>query len=209
MNIYRTIRKLAWKASIVGLSRGPHITRYSMYDTLQKIGTSLPRKQGRVLSISHSNKLVKILGLQPTEIVSANYPEHNILNLNFPDSYFDYVISDQVLEHIEGNPFQAIKECQRILKPNGIAVHTTCFINPIHGSPSDFWRFTPDALSLLHKDWSKIIEAGSWGNFDVWTIVKDGLRFVGIPHAKWHPLHKLATKNDPLWPIVTWIIAKK
>jgi SAM-dependent methyltransferase len=209
MNIYRKLREWAWLGSMVGLARGPHITRYAMYDRLQSIAHKLPNKGGRVLSISHSDNLASLVGLQPSEIVSANYPEHNFICLNFPDESFDYVVSDQVLEHVEGDPYDAIRECHRLLRPGGIALHTTCFINPVHGVPKDFWRFTPDALALLHQDWSEIIEVGGWGNFNVWSAIQDGLRFVGVPHAKWHPLHKLAVKNDPAWPIVTWVIARK
>lgn len=209
MNVYRTLRKLAWKASMKGLPRGPHITRYFMYDRLGSSARLLPQRSGRILSISHSTNLVQVLALQATELVEANYPDHNMLCLSFADNTFDFVLSDQVLEHVEGNPQQAIDECYRILKPGGIAVHTTCFINPVHGVPKDFWRFTPEALCLLHRTWSEIIEYGGWGNFAVWSIIQDGLRFEGIPHAKWHPLHRLATTNDPLWPIVTWIMAQK
>ena len=209
MNVYRKVRKLAWKVSMKGLPRGPHITRYFMYNRLASVGPLLPRRSGRVLSISHSANLSTLLRLQPTDIVEANHPEHNILSLNFADASYDFVLSDQVLEHVEGNPQQAINECHRILKPGGVAVHTTCFINPVHEVPKDFWRFTPEALCLLHRGWSQIIEYGGWGNFAVWSVVKDGLRFEGVPHARWHPLHRLATRNDPLWPIVTWIVAKK
>lgn len=209
MNIYRRLRNLAWRASMKGLSRGPHITRYYMYDRLQSIGSKLPRKSGRVLSISRSENLADLIGLEPNEIVSANYPEHNFLSLAFEDESFDYVLSDQVLEHIEGNPQKAINESYRVLRPGGIAIHTTCFVNPVHGVPKNFWRFTPDALSLLHSNWRKVIEVNGWGNFQVWSVVQDGIRFAGVPHAKWHPLHKLAVKNDPLWPIVTWIVAEK
>lgn len=161
------------------------------------------------VSISHSENLADLVGLQASEIVSADYPEHNFLSLAFNDESFDYILSDQVLEHIEGNPQQAIDESYRILRPGGIAIHTTCFINPIHGLPNDFWRFSPYALSLLHSNWREVIEVGGWGNFQVWSIVQDGIRFSKIPHAKWHPLHKLAVKNDPLWPISTWIVSKK
>lgn len=209
MNIYRKLRGWAWRASMKGLTLGPHITRYFMYKRLHSVGAKLPHRGGRVLSISHSVNLADLIGLQPSEVITANYPEHNFLSLGFPDASFDYVLSDQVLEHVEGDPSQAISECHRVLRPGGIALHTTCFINPIHDEPLDFWRFTPDALSLLHRGWSDVIEVGGWGNFQVWSVVQDGIRFLGVPHAKWHPLHKIAMKNDPLWPIVTWIVARK
>jgi SAM-dependent methyltransferase len=178
-----------------------------MYQRLSEL--ELPMRSGRVLSISDSENLASLLRIKATEIVPANYPEHNILALRLPDSSFDFVLSDQVLEHVEGDPQTAINECWRVLRSGGIAVHTTCFINPVHGAPKDFWRFTPEALRLLHLQWSEILECGGWGNFDVWDVVAEGMRFVGIPHAKWHPLHKIATRNDPLWPISVWVVARK
>lgn len=192
-----------------GLARGPHITRYYMYDHLREIGRLLPERTGRVLSISHSKNLGELLGVRPTEVVEASYPDHNILSLRFEDGSFDFVLSDQVLEHVEGNPQKAVDECYRVLRPGGIAVHTTCFINPIHMVPKDFWRFTPDALRLLHNSFSQVIDSGGWGNFKVWSLTEIGLRWTGVPHAKWHPFHKRAMENDPLWPIVTWIVARK
>jgi SAM-dependent methyltransferase len=210
MNVYRKIRNLVWRASMVGLPRGPHVTRYYMYRYLANVvAARLPKVSGRVLSVSGSAKLLDVLNLQPTETLSADYPDYNFLDLAFPNDSFDFVLSDQVLEHVEGNPQSAIDESHRVLRPGGIAVHTTCFINPVHGEPRDFWRFTPDALALLHRNWTKIIDVGGWGNFSVWVAVKDGIRWAGVPHAKWHPLHKLAIRNDPDWPISTWIVAQK
>lgn len=209
MGIYRKTRHLAWRASMSWLARGPHITRYSMYKRLQEIAPALPNRDGRVLSVSHSRALAEAVQLEPCELVDADYPDHNILSLGFANESFDYVLSDQVLEHVEGDPFQAISECHRVLRTGGIAIHTTCFINPIHDGPGDYWRFTPEALALLHNEWSEVIESGGWGNFKAWTMMNDGLRFIGVPHSKWHPLHRCAVLNDPLWPIVTWVIARK
>jgi len=192
-----------------GLKRGPHITRYAMYQRLSTIGKTFLNKNGSVLSISKSASICDILELSPKEITEVNYPDQNVLSLNFNDNSFDYVVSDQVLEHVEGDPQKAIDECWRVLRPGGLAVHTTCFINPVHGFPKDFWRFTPDALRLLHHKFTEIIECDGWGNFEALLFMRNSLRFEPIPHLKWHPIHRLATRNDTEWPIVTWIIAKK
>jgi SAM-dependent methyltransferase len=209
MNPYRLLRKLLWKASMVGLSRGPHITRYAMYRHLADLAHGLPNRRGQALSISHSERLLQVLGIDATPLTAANYPECNFLELGYPDGSFDFVVSDQVLEHVEGNPQRAVDESWRVLRPGGLAIHTTCFINPLHGAPKDFWRFTPEALALLHRNFSEIIDVGGWGNFAVWSLVRDGLRHAGVPHAAWHPMHRIATMNDPRWPIVTWVVARK
>jgi hypothetical protein len=100
MNPFIKLRRLVWKAAMLGLPRGPHVTRYTMYERLRALGAKLPKQPGRVLSISASENIAELLGLQSTEIVAANYPEHNVLQLGFDDNVFDYVVSDQVLEHI-------------------------------------------------------------------------------------------------------------
>jgi SAM-dependent methyltransferase len=193
---------------MAGLRRGPHITRYYMYQHLSRFRIS-PAAGAKVLSISHSSELCRLLGLADSDVTEANYPEYNILSLRLDDCSFDYVVSDQVLEHVEGDPQRAVDETFRILKHGGTAIHTTCFINPVHKDPSDFWRFTPDALALLCQRFSKIIDVGGWGNPYVWVVASLGLRWDGVPEARWHPLHRVAMKNDEEWPIVTWVIARK
>lgn len=196
------------RLSMVGFERGPHVTRYFMYEHLPSVLKDRPRA-GKVLSISHSTRLCKVLGLGDLQITEANYPASNILSLPFPDNEFDYVVSDQVLEHVEGNPQQAVDECFRVLKAGGVATHTTCLIQPIHPSPMDLWRFTPDGLRYLCRTASTIIDSGAWGNLYVLLYTSLGLRNDGVPKAKWHPVHSLATICAPSWPIVTWIAARK
>jgi SAM-dependent methyltransferase len=198
----------------VGTSRmecGAHITRYFMYEKLKTLVNDPTKGAGKtILSISHSETLIRCLGLESARVVEANYPEYSATDLSdFGSGGFDYVLSDQVLEHVEGDPQRVFEETLRLLKPGGIAVHTTCFINPIHGWPSDFWRFTPNCLSMLAKQFSEIIEVGGFGNRATWVMDYLGLRFAPVPHAKWHPLHIAATKNDPMWPVSTWIVARK
>lgn len=205
--ILKIIRKL-YGFTIVGLSKGAHITRYYMYKHLSTY--SEPRSEDlKVLSISHSEELARLLGFSDKQITDASYPEFNALDLPFKDEEFDAVVSDQVLEHVEGEPQLFINEIYRVLKPDGISLHTTCFINPIHGAPYDFWRFTPEALIFLSKDRGKVLDVGGWGNPLAWLFILMGLRTQPIPDARWHVAHWLATKNNPKWPIITWVLAKK
>lgn len=189
----------------------PHVTRYTMYRELGKVLKEHKYGVGKTaLSISHSLDLANALGIGAAKITEANYPEYSATDLSaFDEGTFDFVISDQVLEHVEGNPQDVFDESLRLLKPGGIAVHTTCFINPIHGVPSDFWRFTPDGLKYLAREFSEILSVDGFGNRAVWLVEFLGLRWTPVPNIKFHPLHIVATRNNPKWPVSTWIVAKK
>ncbi len=199
------------RLSTLGSKSGKHITRYYMYEHLSWVLKSISNCStgNKMLSISGSEDICNLVGIKDPQIIEVNFPEYSMLKLPFKDGEFDWVVTGQVLEHVEGNPQQAIDESYRLLKPGGIAIHTTCFIMPIHRSPNDFWRFTPEALQLLCNKFTKILDMGGWGNRYVWFMDWFGLRFFPVPHAKWHPLNRLATINDENWPIVTWIIAQK
>ena len=64
------------------------------------------------------------------------------------DCWFDLVLCTQVLEH-SASPQKIVDECFRVLRPGGTLVVTVPCIYPVHGYPSDNWRFMPDGLRLL------------------------------------------------------------
>jgi SAM-dependent methyltransferase len=204
----REIGRRVGRVSTLGLDTGPHVTRYYMYRRLQqfRVPTSADDK---VLSISGSEELCRCIGYSASQVVRADYPQESILDLSFPDAMFDCLVADQVLEHVTGDPRRAIEESFRVVKPGGLVLHTTCFIQPIHRHPVDFWRFSPEALSYLVGDQGTIVDVGGWGNLLVWPLVFLGMRFQPIPHARWHPLRWIATMNSENWPIVTWVLARK
>jgi len=181
-----------------------------MYEALKDLFRELDRDDGICLSISHSVPLAEVLGLNKSRIVQANYPEHTILDLQFESGTFDFCISDQVFEHIEGSPFAAFAETVRVLKPGGRICHTTCFINEIHGAPSDYWRFTPEGLALMARSCGLTgIVVGGWGNREVVELLRTAFRNIPIPFNRDSPIYKMATRNEPDWPIVVWVVAEK
>ncbi len=168
--------------------------------------------RGRILGISGLKNFIPLIDDKNSEITDTLYPEVDFQNLPFKDNSFDYVISDQVLEHIE-NPKKAISESFRVLKNDGIAVHTTCFLNYFHPSPLDYWRFSPNCLKYLCEDvgFSKILQSEGWGNrlAILLCFISNGFRFMKIKKSKWNILYKIAILNEINYPIVTWVIAKK
>ena len=74
------------------------------------------------------------------------YEHENII----PELYFDFVICTEVLEHTL-NPFNAVNEIYRVLKPGGAAFVSTPFNLRIHGPLPDCWRFTEYGLREMFK----------------------------------------------------------
>lgn len=48
----------------------------------------------------------------------------DVREMKFPDNTFDVVVNCSVMEHVEENRFEGIKECVRVLKPSGIFLLT-------------------------------------------------------------------------------------
>jgi SAM-dependent methyltransferase len=79
-------------------------------------------------------------------------------NIPFDDETFDCVIVQAVLEHVI-DPFRCVNEIYRVLNTNGIVYAETPFIQPMHGKPYDFTRFTYIGHRRLFRSFSEI-EAG-------------------------------------------------
>lgn len=72
-----------------------------------------------------------------------------------PDGMFDVVLCTEVLEHTL-NPFSAIQEIRRILKPAGILLMSTPFDFRIHGPLPDCWRFTEHGIRALLSEFQTV-----------------------------------------------------
>lgn len=72
-----------------------------------------------------------------------------------PDKSFDFVVCTEVLEHTL-QPFKAVSEIHRILKPGGLVFVTAPFNFRIHGPLPDCWRFTEHGLRALFSDFEDV-----------------------------------------------------
>ena len=187
-----------------------HITRVAMYRALENRLRHLDSSSRRCLCISQSRPLARVLGLGKCAMTVTSFPDVDILALPYADGEFDFVIADQVLEHVAGDPFRAMAECARVAKPGGTIVHTTCFINFLHQLPTDFWRFSPAALDLLARHaGGEDIATGGWGSRDAWTYMELGYRMRKVPEAPGNPIFELAMRNEKRWPVTTWVTFRK
>ncbi len=71
------------------------------------------------------------------------------------DGSYDLVLCTQVLEHCN-RPERIVNECHRVLKPGGTLIVTVPSIYPVHGHPADNWRFMPDGMRYLLREFSQV-----------------------------------------------------
>jgi SAM-dependent methyltransferase len=67
------------------------------------------------------------------------------------DNSIGTVLLLEALEHIR-EPQLAISEVLRILKPGGFCIATTLMTFEIHRCPYDYWRFCPDGMCYLFRE---------------------------------------------------------
>jgi len=82
----------------------------------------------------------------------------DIKNIPLDDSSVDAVICRAVLEHID-DPFKAVSEIYRVLKPNGKCLVSLPFLYPYHaekGYYGDYYRFTKEGAKHMFKKFSAI-----------------------------------------------------
>jgi SAM-dependent methyltransferase len=98
-------------------------------------------------------------------------------NIPSDDNVFDSALCTAVLEHLE-EPELAIRECYRVLKPDGIAIYSVPFIWHIHEEPRDFFRYSTFGLEYLFtKSGFEIIEIKPLSGFIV-TFLQLHLYFI-------------------------------
>lgn len=68
-----------------------------------------------------------------------------------PSESFDLVLCTQVIEHCM-NPWHALAEAFRILKPSGTLIVSAPHVWFYHPHPTDHWRFTQEGLVQLCRD---------------------------------------------------------
>lgn len=107
--------------------RDRHLWLYVAYSGILE---SAPEK--RILHIAPEVRIEqRIRRLQPREYIAGDLfprsPEHRKINveaLDFPDGYFDLIICNHVLEHVD-NPDIALAEFSRCLAPGGHVIAQT------------------------------------------------------------------------------------
>jgi SAM-dependent methyltransferase len=83
----------------------------------------------------------------------------DLRRLTFTDGEIGTALCLDTLEHC-ADPLAACREMHRVLGPGGVCVITSVMLMPIHGYPSDYWRFTPEGFRVLLADFDDVDVAG-------------------------------------------------
>ena len=125
----------------------------------------LERKNGRgwgnILGISGSNYFDLFHNSKST-FTTADYPQVSCEDMPYLDNTFDYLVCNQVLEHVS-KPWLCMDEFHRVLKKGGHAIVVVPSIYQEHRWPKDNWRLLKDGMEVLLGEFSHRT-VGSFGN---------------------------------------------
>jgi len=135
--------------------------RYYLHlsDLLTALKNNLPKKHGRVLDYGCGGSPYQFL-FQASEYHRADYlPAPGLDYLidaryrtkGAKSSYYDVILSTQVLEHVE-QPYRHLKELHRLLVKKGKLLLTTHGVFPDHPCPHDYHRWTAEGLTTEIKE---------------------------------------------------------
>lgn len=134
------------------------LIRHSVEDFMRRVAAKYARGAGLLLDVAPQDHAgarpffppaiqVETLDINPQ--AGATYTA-DLCNCRaeLADGTFDFVVCTEVLEHTR-QPFKAVENIFRILKPGGWCFITTPFNFRIHGPLPDCWRFTEHGLREL------------------------------------------------------------
>lgn len=90
--------------------------------------------------------------------------DRNSGHIDIPSGSADFIISTQVLEHVESPP-NYLREAHRVCKPSGRLLLSTHGFWLYHPNPTDYWRWTASGLKKTLKDngWEQEQSIGIFG----------------------------------------------
>ena len=131
----------------------------------------------------------------------------SILDIPFPENTFDYVVSSEVIEHTP-EPFKALSEIYRVLKPGGVMVIST---------PNKFWYWSLWVANKLNlrpyqglENWSGYYQLKKETIKVGFRIEKQcGVHLIPFVHPATYPINNMFHKWNKLFgPLMVNIVIK-
>ncbi len=100
------------------------------------------------------NKAWTGVDMQDSECTNIIWDMDEIGNMPPPgikNNSYGSCVCAETLEHVK-YPNEFLRNVFLALRPGAWIVITTPFAFPVHGFPNDYWRFTPEGMTLLLRD---------------------------------------------------------
>ena len=179
-----------------------HFSRYAMYRSIENWCSTHPCSgNGKTVGgVSKITELYPSVNWEVTDLTTGV----NVECLPWGDGSIDILVADQMLEHVP-RPWIARDEMLRVLKPGGILIVTTCFLQ-IHHTEHLYFTFHMEGLSSLFNQYLTDVVCEGWGN----RIANDLINYSDTRWAKVQgALQYLVDTSDPKAPFCTWIMGRK
>ena len=148
------------------------------------------------------------------ESLSKTYPKFKFIDMflpplkDLPSNHFDYVVTFQVIEHIENDDF-FLAEAARVLKPGGKLYLTT--VNKKFSLTRNPWHvreyLAPELRDLMQKHFSEVITEGVHGNQKVMDYYEENK--VAVKKITRFDIFNLQYKLPRTWLQVPYDIANR
>jgi SAM-dependent methyltransferase/uncharacterized protein YbaR (Trm112 family) len=145
----------------------------SLHDNLKKKYIENSPKEKIILNIGSGHET----GFKQENLINFDiYPHWNTHisgdahHLTFLCNSIDVIWLCAVLEHIQ-NPFQVMEEVYRVLKPGGLVLISVPFLQYLHASPHDYFRYTKYGIRSICSRFIEI-ESGPSYTGPLGTIIK-------------------------------------
>jgi SAM-dependent methyltransferase len=139
----------------------------------------------------------------------VHYPEFDLCHDIVQDTQFDFVVAEQVFEHLM-YPYRAGRNVHQMLRPDGYFLSTTPFLIQRHGGDMDYNRWTERGFKYLLAECGfdpERIVTGSWGNRECAIADFNSCAERGEWNLFDAKRHSLADEAD--YPVVVWALAQK
>ena len=149
------------------------LLRHAMYVKLRNRLKDLDGPQHKCLTVGDVHRPCADMRTRGgSTLLNAGDPAKTMSDLPFPDNEFDSCLADQIVGILSRDPYKAFAETMRVLKPGGIAIHTSRFINPDLANPAARLGIPPNGLLVLADSCgAETLECDGWGNWDAWKLV--------------------------------------
>jgi len=131
-----------------------------------------------ILDIGGGKRSLDIPGYINIEYAAYDEPTMfgDALALPFKANSIDFAYTAAVLEHVK-NPLLMGKEIYRVIKPGGMVLANSAFMQPVHSEGQHFFNCTPYGIELIFADFSdlKITWDGSISNMFYWMLSVAGV----------------------------------